>query len=150
MASYVAGLDYGLSDVAFQLQTFGNEAKNRVLALEESADKNLEKLLQLTDLIGDGTEFLPAELLAPTVFGTLSLLTDYVQLQNTKLNSSTSEMKRKLQAFKVQAYSRMSNLMDRTDTIETKVIESRGMAPNGGEVTDNQKLDEIAVLVEHL
>jgi hypothetical protein len=104
------------------------------------------------DLIGDGTESIPAEMvLAPTVFGTLSLLTDWVQLENTKLNSSTSEMKRELQAFKVQAYFLMSNLMDRTDTIETKVIESRGMDPiGGGEVTDNQKLDEIAVLVKHL
>ena len=104
------------------------------------------------DLIGDGTESIPAEMvLAPTVFGTLSLLTDWVQLENTKLNSSTSEMKRELQAFKVQAYFLMSNLMDRTDTIETGIIELRDMAPTGGEVTDNQKLDEIAaVLVEHL
>jgi hypothetical protein len=118
MVSYVAGLDYGLSDVAFQFQTFGNEAKNQVLALEESVDKNLEKSLHLMDLIGDGTGFLPAELvLAPTVFGTLSLLTDYVQLENTKLNSSTSEMKRELQAVKVQAYSLMSSLMDRTEKI---------------------------------
>ena len=121
-----------------------------MLALEESPEKNFEKSLRLTDLIGDGTDSLPAELLAPTVFGTLSLLTDYVQLENTKLNSSTSEMKRDLQAFKVQAYSLMSNLMDRIDTIETKVMESRGVAPTGGEVTDNQKLDEIAVLVKHL
>jgi hypothetical protein len=76
VVAYVAGLDYGLSDVAFQLQTFGNEDKNRVLALEESSEKNLEKSLRLTDLIGDGTESLPAEVSAPTVFGTLSLLTD--------------------------------------------------------------------------
>jgi hypothetical protein len=44
----------------------------------------------------------------------------------------------------------MSSLMDRTNKIETKVIELRVMAPTGGEVTDNKKLEEIAVLVEHL
>jgi hypothetical protein len=59
-------------------------------------------------------------------------------------------MKRELQAFKDQAFSFLSNVMDRTSTIETKVSELRGMDPTGGEVTDNQKLDEIAVLVEHL
>ena len=150
MASYVAGLDYGLSDVAFQFQTFGNEAKNQVLALEESVDKNLEKALYLTDLIGDGSGSIPTELLAPTVFGTLRLLTDYVQLENTKLNSSISEMKREVQAVKVQAYALMSSLMDRTDKVESKVVELRDMGSTGGEVTDNQKVEEIAELVEHL
>ena len=150
MAAYVAGLDYSLSEVAFQLQTFGNEAKNRVLALEESTHKNLEKSIRLPDLIGDGTESLSEEVSAPTVFGTLSLLTDWVQLENTKLNSSTSEMKRELQVIKDQALSFMSNVMDRTTTIETKVHVLRGMGPTGGEVTDNQKVEEIAVLVEHL
>ena len=40
--------------------------------------------------------------------------------------------------------------MDRIDKFKTKVIEIRDMAQTGGEVTDNQKLEEIAVLVEHL
>jgi hypothetical protein len=52
MAAYFAGLDYGLSDVAFQLQTFEDEAKNRVLALEESTHKNLEKSLRSSKGLG--------------------------------------------------------------------------------------------------
>ena len=44
----------------------------------------------------------------------------------------------------------MSSLMDRTDKIETKLAELCVMGSTNGEVTDNQKVEEIVVLVEHL
>ena len=54
----------------------------------------------------------------PSSVATLSLLTDWVQLENTKLNSSTSEMKRELQVFKDQALVFMSNVMEKSPPMD--------------------------------